>query len=782
MKELIEKSKRLELELIERLNINLARVVEVNAIISANDMQKYGKHLDILTRQFLEDKNLNELCIENKIKITDFLGLDGLQFSLRQPVDIAYEIKEISNAIKLKKILERAVNEVPFENVQSFVADIQNKIIREIEHKEDSKSDINSVINKFYEDQQEYQTKKQNGDELIGISTGFTKLDNAIDGIRPGHLWVFGGYCLGKGTKVLMKDGKKKNVEDIKQGELLSPVFDKKPRKVLAINQGTEEMFEISGKYIDTFSVNYGHELYMLDVSCGYKKEKIVKKKAGEFVKLSQKRQKHFRLLKTPHYGVDKVLPIEPYFLGYWLGDGTTGTPNITIHKENKEIINYVKDYAKRLEMDFSYWEDKRQNNNNVATIGIKTKRGDISIRKNALVYKLPKSKLIPDVYFKAGFNQRLELLAGLIDSDGSISGVSKTYFTFYQKDIQLTNQVKELAESCGFNTKLSIVYQKESKLVKNCNGNLLHKLCISGMTYLIPNKISIKKVKNKTLCCKFKDKLPVTFSIKSIGKGEYYGFELDGNHLFLAQNNIVNHNTNVGKTFASLNIVANLIKQNKRVVYYSIEMNSTDILSRILGILTNDNGKSIVKGYAKDKDKVKENIEKIKQSKLSIHSQKSETSEILFSMYEENLRDKVDLFVVDFLQIMTVKNSKSEYETTTTAILSLQQIAKRLNIPVMVLSQISNESAKVEDAVVMGFKGSGAIASAADLAIELKSGEQSRQDWKQKIKEGKLVKIDWSIKKNRHGSIGKMEMAFNGNTGIFEDYETSEANELKNI
>jgi replicative DNA helicase len=150
--------------------------------------------------------------------------------------------------------------------------------------------------------------------------------------------------------------------------------------------------------------------------------------------------------------------------------------------------------------------------------------------------------------------------------------------------------------------------------------------------------------------------------------------------------------------------------------------------------------------------------------------------------MYEENLRDKVDLFVVDFLQIMTVKNSKSEYETTTTAILSLQQIAKRLNIPVMVLSQISNESAKVEDAVVMGFKGSGAIASAADLAIELKSGEQSRQDWKQKIKEGKLVKIDWSIKKNRHGSIGKMEMAFNGNTGIFEDYETSEANELKNI
>lgn len=434
MKELIEKSKRLELELIERLHLHIGNIVEVNTIISANDMQKYGKHLDVLTKHFLENKNLQELCIENKIDIRIFLSLEsGRIASWRQPVDIAYEIKEISNAIKLKKILERAVNEVPFENIQSFVADIQNKIIREIEHKEDSKSDINSVINKFYEDQQEYQTKKQNGDELIGISTGYTKLDNIIDGLRPSHLWVIGGY-------------------------------------------------------------------------------------------------------------------------------------------------------------------------------------------------------------------------------------------------------------------------------------------------------------------------------------------------------------TNVGKTFASLNIVANLIKQNKRVVYYSIEMNSTDILARILGILTNDNGKSIVKGYAKDKDKVKDNLEKIKQSKLSIHSQKSEASEILFSMYEENLRSPVDLFVVDFLQIMTVKNSKSEYETTTTAILSLQQIAKRLNIPIIVLSQISNESAKIEDAVVMGFKGSGAIASASDLAIELKSGEQSKQDWKQKIQEGKPIKIDWSIKKNRHGSVGKIEMALTGNTGIFEDYETSEANELRNI
>src|SRR5690606_1031210 len=54
---------------------------------------------------------------------------------------------------------------------------------------------------------------------------------------------------------------------------------------------------------------------------------------------------------------------------------------------------------------------------------------------------------------------------------------------------------------------------------------------------------------------------------------------------------------TSAGKTFASLNLVANLIKQKKRVVFYSLEMTEVDILSRLSGILTQQNTKKILRG-----------------------------------------------------------------------------------------------------------------------------------------------------------------------------------------
>jgi replicative DNA helicase len=146
--------------------------------------------------------------------------------------------------------------------------------------------------------------------------------------------------------------------------------------------------------------------------------------------------------------------------------------------------------------------------------------------------------------------------------------------------------------------------------------------------------------------------------------------------------------------------------------------------------------------------------------------------NQILLSMYEESLKDKPAVFIIDFLQLITLKNSRSEYETITQVILELQNTAKRLNIPIIVLSQVSNESAKNGDQTVMGFKGSGAIAAAADLAIELVSGEESVNELRRKMKEDEPVNIKWHVKKNRHGRVGTLDMTFIGKHGIFKEYD----------
>jgi replicative DNA helicase len=231
----------------------------------------------------------------------------------------------------------------------------------------------------------------------------------------------------------------------------------------------------------------------------------------------------------------------------------------------------------------------------------------------------------------------------------------------------------------------------------------------------------------------------------------------------------IIGGYTNLGKTYASLNILTHLLKQGKRTVFYSLEMSRVDIISRILGILTGENGSSIAKGYV-EKTKVETALETIRTSNLGIHSSKTELSQILLSMYEESIKNKPELFVVDFLQLITVKGTSSEYEAVTHAILELQKASKRFKIPIIVLSQVSNDGARQGDQQVMGFKGSGAIASSADLAIELVSGEESVKELREKMNNGEPVKIKWHIKKNRHGRVGSMNMEFTGKTGIFTE------------
>jgi replicative DNA helicase len=231
---------------------------------------------------------------------------------------------------------------------------------------------------------------------------------------------------------------------------------------------------------------------------------------------------------------------------------------------------------------------------------------------------------------------------------------------------------------------------------------------------------------------------------------------------------------TNLGKTYASLNILSHLLKQGKRTVFYSLEMSRVDIISRVLGILLNENGSGIAKGFG-DKSKVTGALEVIKKSRLGIHSTKTDISQILLSMYEESIKDKPELFVVDFLQLVTVKGTKTEYEATTQAILELQKAAKRFKLPIIVLSQVSNDGARAGDQQVMGFKGSGAIAAAADLAIELVSGEDSIKDLREKMNRGEPVLIKWHIKKNRHGRVGSMTMEFTGKTGVFTEFKEQE-------
>ncbi len=231
---------------------------------------------------------------------------------------------------------------------------------------------------------------------------------------------------------------------------------------------------------------------------------------------------------------------------------------------------------------------------------------------------------------------------------------------------------------------------------------------------------------------------------------------------------------TSLGKTFLTLNILLEALRHGKPVVFYSLEMSKADLISRLLSIISADKGISIMKG------KTSETIERAKDflanAPLKLINERRELSKIILSMYEEKMVFKAEVFFIDYLQQIFVERADTEYESMRDVAMQLQTTAEKLATPIVTLSQISNEAAKTPGSSVMGFKGSGTIASAADFALELISGEKNAEELRRKSINGEPVKVQAVIKKNRHGKTGVVPLIFHSSIGRFEQASDIEA------
>lgn len=135
----------------------------------------------------------------------------------------------------------------------------------------------------------------------------------------------------------------------------------------------------------------------------------------------------------------DIDLPIDPYVLGIWLGDGESAGARYTQSiVDNKEIISEILDRGFDISKSFS--NGTSINSENRTIYGLRTKLNENNLLKN---------KHIPSMYLRASVNQRLELLQGLMDTDGSVDKRSGRC-EFYQKNYTLVEQVRELLSSLG--------------------------------------------------------------------------------------------------------------------------------------------------------------------------------------------------------------------------------------------------------------------------------------------------------------------------------------------
>ena len=351
------------------------------------------------------------------------------------------------------------------------------------------------------------------------------------------------GKCMKKGTTIMMSDGSIQLIENIKVGDLLMG-DDSKPRTVLSLARGTDKMYDIIPVKGDKYTVNQEHilclkasgfpkicnnnhkanynyniqwvennrfesktftynpksnETKILAKENAYNffekiindnrtKNNVIEIAVKDYLKISKKKKSFLKGYKVPIDFPENELPMDPYMIGYWLGNEKY---------YNNQLLNTLKD---------------------LNMIG---------------------NKHIPMLYKCNSRENRLKLLAGLIDSDGHLH--KNGGFEFTNTNEILIDDVIFLARSLGFacykhikNT--SLTYEGIKK-----NGTAF-RIQINGQGIEeIPTNIAKKRAKPRT---QIKDVLVTSIQVKYVNEDEYYGFMLDDNCRYLMGDFTVTHNT----------------------------------------------------------------------------------------------------------------------------------------------------------------------------------------------------------------------------------------------
>lgn len=159
--------------------------------------------------------------------------------------------------------------------------------------------------------------------------------------------------------------------------------------------------------------------------------------------------------LRQPLQGEEKALPVQPYTLGAWLGDGRNNNPDICSSKQDYAIVE-------RIIRDgyLPSWQTVHKDTGCIYT-GFKELRS--GLQSLGMCHSRRRThKHIPDEYLTASFRQRVELLAGLLDTDGYLHHVKGGY-VYSTTEAALKDSFTALLSTFGLNYYVSVYQPKVS-------------------------------------------------------------------------------------------------------------------------------------------------------------------------------------------------------------------------------------------------------------------------------------------------------------------------------
>lgn len=352
------------------------------------------------------------------------------------------------------------------------------------------------------------------------------------------------GKCLGRDTPVLMADGVVKAVQDVRPGDrLLGP--DGNVRNVLSVTAGIGPLYRVTPTKGSAYVVNDAHILSLrktpgsdgMTLADGERVRKdadVVNVNVETFARSNATVRHGLKGWRSDavefHAEPGDDLLLDPYWLGCWLGDGRSDHPTLCSPMcgmvewwiEHAESVNHRVTQYRYREGECPAW-------------GVASNNGRFNIFTNALTaYGLINNKHVPQAYKSASIADRLKVIAGLLDADGHLDHHGG--FDFIAKDERLAQDMAFLCRSVG----LAAYVSASIKTIMSIGfSGTYWRVSITGDVDRIPciDKRAGKRRQKKR-------HLVHGVTVEPIGEGDYYGFTLDGDKLFLLGDFTVTHNT----------------------------------------------------------------------------------------------------------------------------------------------------------------------------------------------------------------------------------------------
>ncbi len=371
-------------------------------------------------------------------------------------------------------------------------------------------------------------------------------------------------------------------------------------------------------------------------------------------------------------------------------------------------------------------------------------------------------SKHIPASYLRAAEPQRRELLAGLLDTDGTVTSTGSAQIAV--TNLGLAAGIRELVQSLGYRCSVT------TKQVKGRTQQTSTCSIVNFTTSDTVFKLSRKQLEHKERLRHDPQRTRWRYitAVRPIASVPVRCVQVDAaDHLFLAGRNMVpTHNSTLALDLAR----AASIKHGMASVIFSLEMSRNEITMRLLSAEARIALHNMRTGQMSDDDwtRLARRMSEVANAPLFIDdSPNMSMMEIRAKCRRLKQQHDLRLVIIDYLQLMSspkrVENRQQEVSELSR---SLKLLAKELNVPVIAVAQLNRGPEQRTDKrpMLSDLRESGSIEQDADVVLLLHREDAYERE------SPRAGEADFIVAKHRNGPTTTVTVAFQGHYSRFVD------------